>query len=136
MAFYVRTSTYLTSVSVIAQAVNLANAHEYLLGVVGQSAALQGRMRRQLCPHKAANHCSQLHGRLHNHGIHGWQSSELFEGDGSTLDTICMEGRDNDLGMKKVEVVENPFFNHAPKFDDLEELQGTHIMNNLGKDRV
>ena len=55
---------------------------------------------------------------------------EFFEGDGSALDTICMEGSDDDLGMEEVEVVENPFFNHAPEFDDFEELQGTHTLNN------
>jgi len=44
--------------------------------------------------------------------------AELFKGNGSTLDTICMEGSDDDLGMEEVEVVENSFFNHAPEFDD------------------
>ena len=32
--------------------------------------------------------------------------------------------------MEEVEVVENPFFNHAPEFDGFEELQGTHILHN------
>ena len=51
--------------------------------------------------------------------------ADLFEGDGSALDTICMEGSEDELGMEEVEVVENPFWHHAPQFDDFEELQGT-----------
>lgn len=50
--------------------------------------------------------------------------AELFEGDGSALDTICMQGSEDELGMEEVEVVENPFWHHAPEFDDFEELQG------------
>ena len=50
--------------------------------------------------------------------------AELFEGDGSALDTICMEGSEDELGMEEVEVVENPFWHHATEFDDFEELQG------------
>ena len=51
---------------------------------------------------------------------------QLFEGDGSALDTICMEGSDDELGMEEVEVIDNPFYNHAPEFEDFEELQGKY----------
>ena len=53
--------------------------------------------------------------------------AELFEGDGSALDTICMEGSEDELGMEEVEVVENPFWHHTPEFDEFEPLQGMPI---------
>ena len=56
--------------------------------------------------------------------------AQLFEGDSSALDTICMEGSDDELGLEEVEVVENPYYNHAAEFEDFEELEGDN------KDRI
>ena len=56
--------------------------------------------------------------------------AQLFEGDTSKLDTVCMEGSDDDLGMEDVEIVENPYYSHAPEFEDFEELQGIHTNSN------
>ena len=53
--------------------------------------------------------------------------AQLFEDDGSALDTLCMEGSDDELGMEDVEIVDNPYYNHAPEFEEFEELQGTQV---------
>ena len=53
--------------------------------------------------------------------------AQLFENDGSALDTLCMEGSDDELGMEDVEIVDNPYYNHAPEFEEFEELQGTQV---------
>ena len=52
---------------------------------------------------------------------------DLFEGENNALDTICMEGSDDELGFDDVEVVENPYYNHAAEFEDFEELEGKII---------
>ena len=46
--------------------------------------------------------------------------AQLFEDDGSALDTLCMEGSDDELGMEDVEIVDNPYYNHAPEFEEFE----------------
>ena len=53
--------------------------------------------------------------------------AQLFEDDGSALDTLCMEGSDDELGMEDVEIVDNPYYNHAPEFEEFEELQGAQV---------
>ena len=45
---------------------------------------------------------------------------DLFEDDNNALDTLCMEGSDDELGFDDVEVVENPYYNHAAEFEELE----------------
>ena len=50
--------------------------------------------------------------------------ARLFETDGSALDTMCMEGSDDELGFDEVEVVENPYYHHTAEFDDFEEFEG------------
>ena len=47
----------------------------------------------------------------------------------SALDTICMEGSDDELGLEEVEVVENPYHNHAAEFEDCEELEATIVLH-------
>ena len=37
-----------------------------------------------------------------------------------------MEGSDDELGLEEVEVVENPYYNHAAEFEDFEELEGDY----------
>ena len=49
---------------------------------------------------------------------------DLYEGDNSILDTICMEGSDDELGLEEVEIVQNPYYNHAREFEDFEEIAG------------
>ena len=44
-------------------------------------------------------------------------------------DTICMEGSDDELGLEEVEVVENPYHNHAAEFEDFEELEATIVLH-------
>ena len=53
---------------------------------------------------------------------------QLFEGEGSALDTICMENSDDELGLEQVEVVENPYYNHTPEFDDFEVIECKHLL--------
>lgn len=53
----------------------------------------------------------------------------LFEGNGSVLDTICMNGSEDEIGMEEVEVVENPSWHHTPEFDEFEELQGMPMLS-------
>ena len=52
----------------------------------------------------------------------------LFEGADSALDTICMQDSDDDLGFEEVEVVDNPYYNHAPEFEDFEVLEGNNYI--------
>ena len=57
--------------------------------------------------------------------------AQLFEEEASALDTICMEGSDDELGLEEVEVVENPYHHHASEFDDFEEVEGKiNILDN------
>ena len=48
----------------------------------------------------------------------------LFEGDGNALNSVIMEGSDDELGFDEVEVVENPYYHHTAEFEDFEELEG------------
>ena len=41
-----------------------------------------------------------------------------------------MEGSDDELGM---EDVDNPYHNHAPEFEEFEELQGTQVTVEIKK---
>ena len=50
--------------------------------------------------------------------------AQLFEEDGNALDTICMDGSDDELGLEDVEVVQNPYYHHVVEFDDFEEIEG------------
>ena len=52
---------------------------------------------------------------------------QLFQEDGNALDTICMEGSDDELEYEEVEVVENPYYNHVPELDDFEEIESIII---------
>ena len=56
---------------------------------------------------------------------------DLFEDDNNALDTLCMEGSDDELGFDDVEVVENPYYNHAAEFEDFEELEGKIIYTTI-----
>ena len=40
------------------------------------------------------------------------------------LDTICMEDSGDELGLEEVEIVQNPYYNHAAQFEDFEEIEG------------
>ena len=51
--------------------------------------------------------------------------AQLFEEDGVALDSLCMEGSDDEL---KVEVVQNPFNHHVAEFEDFEEIEGIEII--------
>lgn len=44
---------------------------------------------------------------------------DLFEGENSILDTICIEGNDDELGLEEVEIVQNPYYNHAAEFEQI-----------------
>ena len=50
--------------------------------------------------------------------------AQLFERDSNALDTVCMDGSDDDLGMEEVEIIDNPYYNHAPEFEEFEEVEG------------
>lgn len=54
--------------------------------------------------------------------------AQLFEEDGAALDSICMEGSDDELGLEEVEIVQNPFYHHVAEFDDFEEIQGRNTL--------
>ena len=53
--------------------------------------------------------------------------AQLFEEDGNALDTICMDGSDDELGLEDVEVVQNPYYHHVVEFDDFEVIEGISI---------
>ena len=55
--------------------------------------------------------------------------AQLFEEDGNALDTICMDGSDDELGLEDVEVVQNPYHYHVAEFEDFEEIEGI-VSNN------
>lgn len=50
--------------------------------------------------------------------------AHLFEEDGAALDSVCMDGSDDELGLEDVEIVQNPYYHHTAEFDDFEEVQG------------
>ena len=50
--------------------------------------------------------------------------AQLFQEDGNALDTICMDGSDDELGLEDVEVVQNPYYHHVAEFEDFEEIDG------------
>ena len=50
--------------------------------------------------------------------------SELFQEDGNALDTIYMDGSNDELGLEDVEVVQNPYYHHVAEFEDFEEIDG------------
>lgn len=50
--------------------------------------------------------------------------AQLFQEDGTALDTLCMDGSDDELGMEEEEVVENPYYHHVVEFEDFEEIEG------------
>ena len=52
--------------------------------------------------------------------------AQIFQDDGSALDTICMEGSDDELGLEEVEVVQNPYYHHVAEFDAFEEIEGIY----------
>ena len=54
-------------------------------------------------------------------------TAEVAQDDSNALDTLCMEGSGDDLGMKDVGIVENPYYNHVPEFEEFEELQGIQV---------
>ena len=49
----------------------------------------------------------------------------LFEGADSA---ICMQHSDDDLGFEEVEVVDIPYYNHAPECEDFEVLEGNNYI--------
>ena len=50
--------------------------------------------------------------------------AQLFQEDGTALDTLCMDGSDDELGMEEEEVVQNPYYHHVVEFEDFEEIEG------------
>ena len=55
--------------------------------------------------------------------------AHLIEEDRAAIDSICMEGSDNELGLEDVEIVQNPYYHHTAEFDDFEEVQGRYTLN-------
>ena len=41
----------------------------------------------------------------------------LFEEGNDALDSICMDGSEDELGLEDTEVVQNPYYRHAPDFE-------------------
>ena len=35
-----------------------------------------------------------------------------------------MDGSDDELGLEDIEVVQNPYYHHAPEFEDFEVIEG------------
>ena len=48
----------------------------------------------------------------------------LFEEGSDALDSICVDGSDDELGLEDIEVVQNPYYHHAPEFEDFEVIEG------------
>lgn len=59
----------------------------------------------------------------------------LFECNNSILDTICMEGSDDELSLE-VELVQNPYYNHAAEFEDFEEIEGKMDNDKISKNQI
>ena len=45
--------------------------------------------------------------------------ARLFKDGETALDNVCTEASDDDPGMEDIKVAENPYYNHAPEFDNL-----------------
>ena len=50
--------------------------------------------------------------------------ARLFEDGGDALDSICMDGSEDELGMEDIELVQNPYYHHTPEFEDFEVIEG------------